>query len=71
MKIVVAGGARSHLLARMIPFVESNYIVCELGPRGTRKSHIYQEVSPNSILVSGGPTTVAGLLYDLARRRRS
>ena len=44
-----------HLLARMIPFVENNYNVCELGPRGTGKSHIYKEVSPNSILVSGGP----------------
>jgi ATP-dependent Lon protease len=58
-----------HLLARMIPFVESNYNVCELGPRGTGKSHIYKEVSPNSILVSGGQTTVANLFYNLARRQ--
>ena len=40
-----------HLLARLIPFVENNYNVCELGPRGTGKSHIYKEISPNSILV--------------------
>ena len=47
-----------HLLARLIPFVENNYNVCELGPRGTGKSHIYKEISPNSILVSGGQTTI-------------
>jgi ATP-dependent Lon protease len=58
-----------HLLARMIPFVENNYNVCELGPRGTGKSHIYKEVSPNSILISGGQTTVANLFYNLARRQ--
>jgi len=58
-----------HLLARMIPFVENNYNVCELGPRGTGKSHIYKEVSPNSILVSGGQTTVANLFYNLSRRQ--
>jgi ATP-dependent Lon protease len=43
-----------HLLARMIPLVKNNYNLCELGPRGTGKSHIYKEISPNSILVSGG-----------------
>jgi ATP-dependent Lon protease len=58
-----------HLLARMVPFVENNYNMCELGPRGTGKSHIYKEVSPNSILVSGGQTTVANLFYNLARRQ--
>ena len=52
----------------MIPFVENNYNCCELGPRGTGKSHIYKEVSPNSILISGGQTTVANLFYNLARR---
>ena len=61
--------AKWHLLARMIPFVENNYNVCELGPRGTGKSHIYKEVSPNSILVSGGQTSVANLFYNLARRQ--
>ncbi len=58
-----------HLLARMIPFVENNYNVCELGPRGTGKSHIYKECSPNSILVSGGQTTVANLFYNMSTRR--
>ena len=58
-----------HLLARMIPFVENNYNVCELGPRGTGKSHIYKECSPNSILVSGGQTTVANLFYNMSSRR--
>lgn len=53
--------AKWHLLARIIPFVENNYNVCELGPRGTGKSHIYKEISPNSILVSGGQSTVASL----------
>lgn len=57
-----------HLLARMIPLVENNYNICELGPRGTGKSHIYKEISPNSILVSGGQTTVANLFYNMARR---
>lgn len=57
-----------HLLFRMIPFVENNYNVCELGPRGTGKSHIYKEISPNSILISGGQTTVANLFYNMASR---
>jgi ATP-dependent Lon protease len=56
-----------HLLARMIPLVENNFNVCELGPRGTGKSHIYKEISPNSILISGGQTTVANLFYNMAR----
>lgn len=58
-----------HLLCRMIPLVENNYNVCELGPRGTGKSHIYKEISPNSILVSGGQTTVANLFYNMARQQ--
>jgi len=56
------------LLARMIPLVENNYNLCELGPRSTGKSHIYKEISPNSILVSGGQTTVANLFYNMANR---
>lgn len=60
---------RWHLLARMIPFVENNYNCCELGPRGTGKSHIYKECSPNSILISGGQTTVANLFYNMSRRQ--
>ncbi len=58
-----------HLIARMIPFVENNYNVCELGPRNTGKSHLYKEISPNSILVSGGQTTVANLFYNMSRRQ--
>ncbi len=56
------------LLARLIPLVENNFNLCELGPRSTGKSHIYKEISPNSILVSGGQTTVANLFYNMARR---
>jgi ATP-dependent Lon protease len=58
-----------HLLARLVPLVENNYNLCELGPRGTGKSHIYKEISPNSILISGGHTTVANLFYNLATRK--
>jgi len=58
-----------HLLARMIPFVENNYNVCELGPRGTGKSHVYKECSPNSLLVSGGQTTVANLFYNMSSKK--
>ena len=58
-----------HLLCRMVPFVENNYNICELGPKGTGKSHIYKECSPNSILVSGGQTTVANLFYNMSTRR--
>jgi uncharacterized protein (TIGR02653 family) len=57
-----------HILARMVPLVENNYNVCELGPRGTGKSHIYKEISPNSILISGGHTTVANLFYNMTSR---
>lgn len=57
-----------HLLLRLVPLVENNYNVCELGPRGTGKSHVYKEISPNSILVSGGQTTVANLFYNMSSR---
>lgn len=57
-----------HMLERAVPLVENNYNMCELGPRGTGKSHIYKEISPNSILVSGGQTTVANLFYNMASR---
>lgn len=56
------------LLARMIPLVENNFNLCELGPRSTGKSHIYKEISPNSILVSGGQTTVANLFYNMSNK---
>jgi len=55
-------------LARMVPLVENNYNLCELGPRGTGKSHLYKEISPNSILISGGQTTVANLFYNMASK---
>ena len=57
------------LLARMLPLVENNFNLCELGPRSTGKSHLYKEISPNSILVSGGQTTVANLFYNMARKQ--
>lgn len=56
------------LLARMLPLVENNFNLCELGPRSTGKSHLYKEISPNSILVSGGQTTVANLFYNMGRK---
>lgn len=54
-----------HLLERLVPLVENNYNLVELGPRGTGKSHIYKEISPNTILVSGGQSTVANLFYNM------
>ncbi len=57
------------LLLRMVPLVENNYNLCELGPRSTGKSYVYKEISPNSILVSGGQTTVANLFYNMARKQ--
>ena len=56
------------LLARMLPLVENNFNLCELGPRSTGKSHLYKEISPNSILVSGGQTTVANLFYNMREK---
>lgn len=55
-------------LARLIPLAENNHNLCELGPRGTGKSHIYKEISPNSILISGGQTTVANLFYNMGNK---
>ncbi|WP_225047870.1 protease Lon-related BREX system protein BrxL [Lacticaseibacillus kribbianus] len=56
------------LISRLIPMVENNYNLVELGPRSTGKSHVYKELSPNTILVSGGQTTVANLFYNMTRR---
>ncbi len=56
------------LLLRMVPLAENNFNLCELGPRSTGKSHLYKEISPNSILVSGGQTTVANLFYNMGRK---
>lgn len=58
-----------HFLERMVPLVERNYNFCELGPRGTGKSHIYKEISPYSILMSGGQTSTANLFYNLSSHR--
>ncbi|WP_449619501.1 protease Lon-related BREX system protein BrxL [Robertmurraya sp. Marseille-Q9965] len=58
-----------HLLLRLVPLVENNFNACELGPRGTGKSHVYKEISPNSILVSGGQTTVANLFYNMSTKK--
>ncbi|MFA6706021.1 MAG: protease Lon-related BREX system protein BrxL [Bacteroidales bacterium] len=60
---------KMHLIERLVPLVENNYNMCELGPRSTGKSHVYKEISPNSILISGGQTTVANLFYNMGRRQ--
>ena len=58
-----------HYLLRFVPFIQKNYNLVELGPRGTGKSHVYSELSPYSILMSSGHTTVANLFYNMASRR--
>jgi len=62
--------AQDMVLLRMIPFVERNYNLVELGPRGTGKSHVYQQVSPYAHLISGGKTTVARMFVNLANGQR-
>ena len=57
------------LLTRLIPMVERNFNLVELGPRGTGKSFVYREVSPYTILISGGKTTVANLFYNMATNK--
>ncbi len=58
-----------HFLARLFPFVESNYNFVELGPRGTGKSYIYSEFSPYSTLISGGQATTPILFYNNAKQK--
>lgn len=58
-----------HFIERMVPLAEHNYNLCELGLRGTGKSHLYKEISPYSILMSGGQTTTANLFYSMAAHR--
>lgn len=58
-----------HFIERMVPLAEHNCNLCELGPRGTGKSHLYKEISPYSILMSGGQTTTANLFYSMAAHR--
>jgi ATP-dependent Lon protease len=62
--------ARDALLLRMVPFVERNYNLVELGPRGTGKSHLFQQVSPYAHLISGGKATVAKMFVDNSTGRR-
>lgn len=58
-----------HYLLRFVPFIQKNYNLVELGPRGTGKSHVYSELSPYSILMSSGTTTVSNMFYNMASRR--
>lgn len=60
---------KMHYLLRMVPMVEKNYNLVELGPRGTGKSYIYSEISPYTILMAKGNTTVANMFYNMGRRR--
>lgn len=62
--------ARDAYLLRMVPFVERNYNLVELGPRGTGKSHLFQQVSPYAHLISGGKATVAQMFVNMATGRR-
>jgi ATP-dependent Lon protease len=58
-----------HYLLRFVPFIQKNYNLVELGPRGTGKSHVYSELSPYSILMSSGTTTVSNMFYNMSSRR--
>ena len=58
-----------HYLLRFVPFIQKNYNLVELGPRGTGKSHAYSELSPYSILMSSGTTTVSNMFYNMSTRR--
>ena len=62
--------ARDISLLRMVPFVERNYNMVELGPRGTGKSHLFQQVSPYAHLMSGGKATVARMFVNMANGQR-
>ena len=62
--------AKNVLFVRMVAFVERNYNMVELGPRGTGKSHLYQQISPYSHLVSGGKTTVAKMFVNMSNGER-
>jgi ATP-dependent Lon protease len=62
--------AQDIVLLRMVPFVERNYNMVELGPRGTGKSHLFQQISPYAHLVSGGKTTVARMFVNMATGQR-
>lgn len=66
---ILSNKVKFHFLERLVPLIENNYNLVELGPRSTGKSHIYKEISPNSILISGGQTTVANLFYNMTTRK--
>jgi ATP-dependent Lon protease len=61
---------KNALLLRMVPFVERNYNIVELGPRGTGKSHLFQQVSPYAHLISGGKATVARMFVHMGTGQR-
>ena len=61
---------KNALMLRMVPFVERNYNLVELGPRGTGKSHLYQQVSPHAHLISGGKATVARMFVHMGTGQR-
>jgi len=66
----ISARAQDILLLRMVPFVERNYNLVELGPRGTGKSHLFQQISPYSHLVSGGKATVARMFVNNSTGQR-
>jgi ATP-dependent Lon protease len=66
----VTGRNLDAMLLRMVPFVENNYNMVELGPRGTGKSHLFQQISPYAHLVSGGKATVARMFVNMSSGQR-
>ena len=62
--------AKDSILLRMVPFVERNYNMVELGPRGTGKSHLFQQISPYAHLISGGKATIAKMFVNNATGQR-
>ena len=66
----LTGRQKNALLLRMVPFVERNYNLVELGPRGTGKSHLFQQVSPYAHLISGGKATVAKMFVENTAKGR-
>ncbi len=68
--LALSDRAKMVVLLRMVPFVERNYNLVELGPRGTGKSHLYQQISPYSHLISGGKATVAKMFVNMANGQR-
>ncbi len=67
---ILSPRTRDVMLLRMVPFVENNYNAVELGPRGTGKSHLFQQISPYAHLVSGGKATVARMFVNNSNGQR-